>query len=251
MVLNYLQSRGFQPTTENVRRALEANARDPGVIPGLRSDTAATDAEDQAAMKAAGVGGGKPQGGSGAGGKPTPDGPPMVNLGAGPTNEAAWSPDTSAQPTQDAGAGSSLGLAALLGLPAAGLMYGASKIPPRPMPGEAAPPMPDVGAGGPPSPGEIDYTMLPPGGAGEVSPMEAALNRATSPDASPIRPPIDPTVMPARPGISTMQPGGPTSSTGVTTPPPREMPPLPFNSATPHVTAPMARRPPVRFRVRA
>ena len=36
--------------SENVRRALEANQRDPGVIPGLRSDRPATDAEDQAAM---------------------------------------------------------------------------------------------------------------------------------------------------------------------------------------------------------
>jgi len=58
MVLQYLKSRGFQPSSENVRRALEANQRDPGVIPGLRSDRPATDAEDMAAMRAAGAGGG-------------------------------------------------------------------------------------------------------------------------------------------------------------------------------------------------
>ena len=52
LVLQYLRQRGFTPTTENVRRALEANQRDPGVIPGLRSDRPATEAEDQAAMVA-------------------------------------------------------------------------------------------------------------------------------------------------------------------------------------------------------
>ena len=56
MVLNYLKQRGYQPSSENVRRALEANARDPGVIPGLRSDRPATDEEDRAAMAAAGGG---------------------------------------------------------------------------------------------------------------------------------------------------------------------------------------------------
>jgi hypothetical protein len=50
-VLRYLQSKGIPPSSANVRAALEANARDPGVIPGLRNDTAATEAEDQAAMR--------------------------------------------------------------------------------------------------------------------------------------------------------------------------------------------------------
>lgn len=65
MVLQYLKARGYTPSSENVRRALEANARDPGVIPGLRSDRPATDAEDQAAMRAAGAGGGRGGGGGG------------------------------------------------------------------------------------------------------------------------------------------------------------------------------------------
>ena len=63
LVLQYLKQRGYQPSSENVRRALEANQRDPGVIPGLRSDTGATEAQDQAAMRAAGVG--APRGGGG------------------------------------------------------------------------------------------------------------------------------------------------------------------------------------------
>ena len=58
-VLAYLRTKGIPPSSANVRAALEANARDPGVIPGLRSDTAATEADDQAAMKAAGPGVGR------------------------------------------------------------------------------------------------------------------------------------------------------------------------------------------------
>ena len=55
--MRYLQSKGVPPSSANVRAALEANARDPGVIPGLRSDTPATEADDQAAMRATGKGG--------------------------------------------------------------------------------------------------------------------------------------------------------------------------------------------------
>jgi hypothetical protein len=43
LVLNYLKQRGYQPSSENVRRALEANARDPGVIPGMLNMTAERD----------------------------------------------------------------------------------------------------------------------------------------------------------------------------------------------------------------
>jgi len=49
-----LKERGFQPSSENVRRALEANARDPGVISGLRSDTAGTDPKTSSAPPVAG-----------------------------------------------------------------------------------------------------------------------------------------------------------------------------------------------------
>lgn len=51
MVLNYLKARGYQPTTENVRRALEANAWNPGAISGLRSDVAAIDPTDTGGSK--------------------------------------------------------------------------------------------------------------------------------------------------------------------------------------------------------
>ena len=63
LILNYLKSRGYQPSAENIRRTVEANARDPGVlgadpVAGLRNARASTEAEDQAAMRAAGGRGG-------------------------------------------------------------------------------------------------------------------------------------------------------------------------------------------------
>lgn len=43
LVLGYLASKGLPPSTENVRRALEANQRDPSIIPGLTNDVAGVD----------------------------------------------------------------------------------------------------------------------------------------------------------------------------------------------------------------
>jgi hypothetical protein len=92
MVLQYLKSRGYQPSSENVRRALEANQRDPGVIPGLRSDRPATDAEDMAAMRAAGAG-------RGGGGRSLPV-PPIPPNTTGATPPMDRRDDTSsAQPS--------------------------------------------------------------------------------------------------------------------------------------------------------
>ena len=56
LILDYLNSKGWKPTNENVRRALEAAQQDPGAIPGLRSDTA--DPVAEAAAEAASSGGG-------------------------------------------------------------------------------------------------------------------------------------------------------------------------------------------------
>lgn len=120
MVLNYLKARGYTPSSENVRRALEANQRDPGVISGLRSDRPATDAEDQAAMAAArgGGGGGRTsaapasQGGSG----PAASGPyervdtgasplPNANATGGGSTYERTDADTSAAPNGGGGGG--------------------------------------------------------------------------------------------------------------------------------------------------
>ena len=115
MVLQYLKSRGFQPSSENVRRALEANARDPGVIPGLRSDRPATDAEDMAAMRAAGVGG------AGGGARPLPI-PPIPPSGGAPNTSAAPSTGGTADTGAVGGSGiGPLGMSIAAGIPAAAL----------------------------------------------------------------------------------------------------------------------------------
>lgn len=46
LVLNYLKSQGLQPNAQNIRRTLEANARNPGLVPGLANEAPpAPDAE--------------------------------------------------------------------------------------------------------------------------------------------------------------------------------------------------------------
>jgi hypothetical protein len=212
-VLNYLKARGYTPSTENVRRALEANARDPGVISGLRSDTAATDAEDRAAMAARGGGGGgsvakQVEGGSN---------PPMVDLGKGPTNEADWQPQNTSAPPAGGGTGAGGWLTALLGSggalasailnrisnPNLSLSLnpgGGTPQPGVPVPGAALPGQPNAAlpappgalpppAGGPPPAGS---PALPPPGTPPAAPgtgptdMETAMQRATAPASGPI-----------------------------------------------------------------
>ena len=96
LVMEYLAKNKMSPNMPGysaaVRDALAANAKDPTLIPGLRSDTAATEADDQAAMKAAGKGGSRNSGGGG--GRSTLP----VDLGHGPTNEADWQPTTTSAP---------------------------------------------------------------------------------------------------------------------------------------------------------
>lgn len=228
MVLNYLKARGYQPTSENVRRALEANMRDPGVITGLRSDRGATEAEDQAAMAAA-------RGGGGGGGSRLPVPPiPPTQTPAGPvdrhddTNTA--SPDTSAAPTNiGSSIISGIPLALAGGAGAYGMYRGAQGMqrpdpyitlpggenmpPPDPIhgpgqidytqmdpaarPGYPSEPMP------PPEyrPGQIDYTkLLPP--SEPTNPLETALNRAVPPNAA--VPPVEP-MRPVDPAIAAQQ----------------------------------------------
>jgi hypothetical protein len=93
LILNALRKSGQQPTNANIRRYVEAMARQPNApgtdIPGLRIGTPSSEAEDQAAMRAAGKGGSRSGGGGGGGRSTLP-----VDLGHGPTNEADWQPNT-------------------------------------------------------------------------------------------------------------------------------------------------------------
>ena len=240
MVLNYLQSRGYQPTSENVRRALEANAKDPGLIPGLRSDTAATDAEDQAAMRAAGPGVGKRGGGSvskqveGSGSADTsPDrrGPPDTNqttsappddsgnlgsqiaiptayLGAGaiPRILSGNRPTVTPYPTVD-NASQRQGFTMEDTPPLYGDMNGIN----RPQLGGGAGPMPDPGALPPPP-----TAITPPA----PSPLTQALDTATG-RALPAPPPVPtappPAAVPQIPGpvMQPPQPGAELRGVGI------------------------------------
>jgi len=129
MVLNYLKERGFQPTSENVRRALEANARDPGVIEGLRSDTSATN---------------DPVGAGGGARLPVPPIPPVLER----PNQSMVPPAAAAVSTGvgggDGGSGSDKAIAGLGAiLPSIASLILGGRTPPRsPIPGPAAIPPP-------------------------------------------------------------------------------------------------------------
>lgn len=202
LVLNYLRTRGYQPSSENVRRALEADARDPGVIPGLRTDRPATEAEDQAAMRAAGVGGGRrtPYVPSGTG-SPS-DTTPITD-----TSSGSGSQTTSAPPAGGGGPSTdALGWMVAAGVPlTAALGYGAYRArapgPGTPMPGASAGPMPDVA---PPAPGTAPPLATP----APASPMEAALAKAVPTGASePL--PIPGGSVPPAPQFANLPPQGP------------------------------------------
>src|SRR5882672_3816750 len=134
MIQNYLQARGYQPTAENVRRALEANSRDPGVITGLRSDTAATN---------------DPTGG-GRGGPLRPGTPQnAINTSIAMGDRAPGTgdaPETSAAPTS-VDSGQALGGLAALVPGIAKLILGGARPAPPPIPGAAPAPggVPQIG----------------------------------------------------------------------------------------------------------
>lgn len=233
MVLNYLKARGYQPTTENVRRALEANARDPGVIEGLRSGTASTEAEDQAAMAAARGGGG---GGGNTSAAPVQTAPPTAGTGGtfgtgqspvegGPLPPSTDSTNTPPAPSID---NATLAKGLLLGMPAAALLGGGAALYAnrgQRAPGDVVPPMPDPGAGvatgAPPNP-TSDVDLFPPGSArtqvnpqGDTGVPASVLDQATAPAELRTLNPI------ARPGsMDLTPPRGPVTSVV------RPMPPL-------------------------
>src|SRR5580765_4007857 len=110
MIQNYLSQRGYQPTPENVSRALQANARDPGVISGLRSDTAGVN----------------PTGGGGGPNLPTPPIPPVLEHTNQPTPEQLGPP----APPAAADTSGGMGLLGTLGalIAAAGGGYGLQQL---------------------------------------------------------------------------------------------------------------------------
>lgn len=210
-VLNYLKARGYTPSTENVRRALEANQRDPGVIGGLRSDTAATEADDQAAMAAA-RGGGANAGG-GAGSRPLPI-PPIPPTGG--------APNTSAPPAPGGGITGDLGSKIIAGLGAV-LPSALSALLPR-SGAPAAPggmPAPGVTAGAPQLTGPIDGAPQLPAPPAQLAPPPPGASPTGDSITKALEPPPGAVtgVAPVGPGMSATPPRGPSSPTGVPPPP--------------------------------
>ena len=210
-VLAYLRSKGMPASSANVRAALEANARDPGVIEGLRSDTAATEAEDQAAMRKGNVATKiesvttPPDRGG------TPDTPPDRTTAPDTSKTTSAAPEDNSYPN--------LGLQ--IAIPAAFL--GAGAVAGQPSAARSPWPPPSQPVTGQPGPNEtVDYTQLDPGRGSAiaeppVSPMTEAMNRAIAPatgipsvgDSVPPMPNIGPVPqpsIPAGPGSAVLPP---------------------------------------------
>ena len=211
MIMKYLARQGVGPTSDNVRAALEQQARDPNTIAGLRADYAPPDKDGSSvAGKIEGSGGGPA--GSGQG-KPTPPPPPADLTHVAGADEVGWqpgSPNTSAQPSSGMDL-TGLGQAILGGLGAGGLgALGARYLNRGPTLGINEPGVPVAGApdAGPPT-GDR-YQLL--SDQSSASPMEAALQKATAPQAVPqigsdvpdvsgIRPVVNPADVIGKPGL--------------------------------------------------
>lgn len=178
MIQNYLQARGYQPTSENISRALAANQQDPGVIPGLRSDTPGVNPPVTAA-------------GGGGGGAPLPT-PPI------PPSEQFGPPELTGPPAPpDAGGGPGMGTIAAIVSSILGGGYGLKRYlggmggSPA-APATPAPTTPPAEAVGPASKTEPTTSAAP------ESPQEAAMRKAT--DGSPVEgvKPVDPSKVAGR-----------------------------------------------------
>lgn len=189
LVFDYLQSKGMQPTSENVRRALEANARNPGAIAGLVNEAPdPADAQPTTAPSVANKIEAKPAVAADA----PPDREQTTSAAPTPTG-----PTPTTMPLAGPGLGSAivagLGLPALLGAaykggglgpntdgPGAGLFNAAPQTPGlTPADVNATRSMYDPIHGS----GQVDYSQLVPP-APPTDPLQAALEKATGgPDA--------------------------------------------------------------------
>jgi hypothetical protein len=230
MLQKRLQSMGLPLTAENMSRLLASNANfnsggaGDGPVPGLRSDIPATEAEDQAAMRARGNG--SPRSSA----PPPYVNPPAVNLGAAPmTNEADFQMPTT-PPIPNVG---NLPFQAVpppttLPLP---------QIPPPILPGggggRGVVPAPNVPPA-PPPPAAMQAPVPPP----IPNPLETALNRAVPPAPPALPAPTPPLALPA-PNAPTMpRIAAPPPVPQVGGPPPRLALPAPENTGAPRLPAP-------------
>jgi len=215
LVLQYIRGKGLQPTNANVRAALEANAREPGTIPGLENTPVGTD-------PAVGQGGnvaGKLERGPGvkADVGPTPDAK-QERPGA---ESASATKDTSAQPTD---IDTSWLVPAILGGGAAGLGYGLGSRGSPIFGGRYNQPGAEFVGNGPmpPTGRTIDvpppaitgdrYSLLLDMGGGTAVPEGGAIPNGP-PGATPLSSAMDRAVAPSGPSPAlTAPPGAPTVS---------------------------------------
>lgn len=169
MLQKQLQARGLPLTGENMRRLLEANANfnsggaGDGPVPGLRSDIPATEAEDQAAMRARGNG------------SPRSSAPPAARWDL-TEPDARWDLPPNAPGLQD----SRPVLPRVGGVapPGPGTPMDLPKIPIPELPGGGGgrPVVPVPNAPTPPPPGAMQAPIPQP-----TNPLETAINRAVPP----------------------------------------------------------------------
>lgn len=182
LIHGYLQSKGLPLTSENVRRALEANAQNPGMIRNdaskLYNGLPATEAEDQAAMAAAAA-----NRAPASAARPGASNPSM-------NDGQNMNPNTSASPNSGGGGGGSGGsntggggggldfssmpwLESILTGGAVGAGYGASRLFGNRSPGTAATPN---------APGVPAVNLAPPAETGGMRPTQGPVDRITLPE---------------------------------------------------------------------
>jgi len=187
LLMRYFNSQGIAPSADNIRRAIEQNARQPGTIPGLRN-AAPEDSSPAVPSTRVGSGGGQQL--------PVPPVPPTGGGGDGQPTTSAAPPGDPRTPQISVNGGPSAGEiataiglggllpAALFGMRGRG-MPGASvpATPPITAPATTPGVVPTPGAGAPElleprMPGQggiVDYTQLEPPRA---TPFESAMSKA-------------------------------------------------------------------------
>jgi hypothetical protein len=199
-VLNFLKSKGYPLNGASIRTALEQNAREPGYIPGLDNNAPSTEAEDQAAMRAAGVGSGGRGGSSSArpsvANKIEAGSPKDASNTTMTPSEKEYAGRSSAQPTGTNPSDSSMLLPAAIlggsGLAGAGLWRaskfagGSTPLAATPAVGESVPPYTAEGFDPLQRPPVQPYNAegVDPLQRAPVDPMQAALDRAMQPSAT-------------------------------------------------------------------
>lgn len=228
LVLNYLKAKGLQASSDNVRRTLEESARDPSLIPGLRTEQPPPAEERNPSSLNKSVAD-KIETNAGSGPQAAAGNPPPADLTkvAG-ADEVNWKPETSSQPTSgglDLGglAAAILGGGGLAGLGGYGAYRALTGGTPTPGGGVELNPEARALAGPPDAATTGDRYLLESGAPPTAleSPMQKAIAGPKPPLALPAPTPAPTPAIPMPP-----------PSNAIPMPPP-ERPPVDFQSPIP------------------